>query len=165
MKNQLKLPRFRLPFIFCLAITFAFTGCKQEECEDVVCENGACIEGLCECEAGYEGEECQTQSRARLLGTWEVGDICRGTAFVYEAVIAEGGSANAITIENLNDQTFPVGGSVSGLSVVLPEQTYGLGILSGAGGIDTIARVISLEYRIQEDGLPDEVCQATFRLP
>jgi len=36
-------------------------GWEPDPCADIVCEeNGTCVEGLCECDAGYEGDSCET---------------------------------------------------------------------------------------------------------
>lgn len=156
---------FRLPILILVIGAATLLGCNPDPCEEVVCQNGACLEGSCACDLGYEGEECQTESRRKFLGIWEVGDICRTTAFVYAATIGEGTAADALVIDNLNDQNISVSAMVTNSEIVLPEQTFGLAVLSGTGGIDTLAGVISIEYRIMEDGMPDEVCQATFRLP
>ena len=45
----------KLNFIGALAIAggMFFTGCT-DECKDVVCTNGECVEGSCVCDAGYE---------------------------------------------------------------------------------------------------------------
>jgi hypothetical protein len=155
----------RLPFLIGMVILFAIAGCKTDECELVDCLNGACIEGVCACEAGYEGKSCNSESRTRFLGEWEVGDICRGTAIVYNVTVTQAATPQAVTIDNLNAQGMPVSAAISGTEMNIPKQTFGLAVISGSGGIDTLARVISLEYLIEEDGLPDEICQAAFRTP
>ena len=60
MKNILK-----LSFLAGLFLVFSCT----DPCEDVVCENGGtCDEGTCLCAEGYEGDNCETESRAKYLG-------------------------------------------------------------------------------------------------
>lgn len=43
--------------LFCLLLTSACSS-DPDPCEGVVCINGDCIEGICACEAGYEGTDC-----------------------------------------------------------------------------------------------------------
>jgi len=52
----MKLTNFSLLLILSL---FLITGCK-DACEDIDCgTNGTCIDGTCECEAGYSGANCE----------------------------------------------------------------------------------------------------------
>ncbi len=42
------------------------SGCKKDPCDNTVCENGGtCIDGVCECAFGYDGEFCENE----LFGT------------------------------------------------------------------------------------------------
>lgn len=37
---------------------------------DLDCKNGACVEGLCQCETGWEGAECDIPASSRFIGSW-----------------------------------------------------------------------------------------------
>lgn len=53
--------------------TVFFTSCNQDKCKDVVCGNGGtCKEadGSCDCAVGFEGTNCDTESRTKLIGTY-----------------------------------------------------------------------------------------------
>jgi len=57
----------------------SFTSCK-DECKDVNCANGGtCDAGVCSCPSGYEGELCETETRAKILGTYQVSENCDST--------------------------------------------------------------------------------------
>ncbi|MBK6818670.1 MAG: calcium-binding EGF-like domain-containing protein [Bacteroidetes bacterium] len=53
--------------------TALFTSCNQDKCKDTVCNNGGtCNEtdGSCNCPVGYEGSNCDTESRTKLIGSF-----------------------------------------------------------------------------------------------
>ncbi|GAB4377139.1 MAG: hypothetical protein Kow0075_05170 [Salibacteraceae bacterium] len=43
---------------------------------DVVCYNGECLEGVCICTDGFEGEDCSVESRLRYLGEYYMVEGC-----------------------------------------------------------------------------------------
>ena len=57
---------------WCLSLVM-FMACS-DPCDDVDCGNGVCDDGTCICDAGYEGLNCETEIRAKYLGTYS-GDI------------------------------------------------------------------------------------------
>ncbi len=85
-------------FIKSLAFTLAagafFSSCEQDPCKDVVCgTNGSCVEGTCNCEAGYEKDAanlCNTMQRAKFIGAWTVAEDCAGATAAYPSAIAAG---------------------------------------------------------------------------
>jgi hypothetical protein len=42
-----------------------------DPCKEVECNNGSCLEGVCECDEGYEGEFCDGRKSERFTGQWE----------------------------------------------------------------------------------------------
>lgn len=54
--------------------TFAstiMTSCNPDACKDVVCNNGGtCTDGTCSCPSGFEGANCDTESRTKLIGAY-----------------------------------------------------------------------------------------------
>lgn len=58
-----------IQFSIC-AITFLLFSCS-DPCDDVDCgTNGTCDDGTCLCSDGYEGMNCETETRAKYLGTY-----------------------------------------------------------------------------------------------
>lgn len=59
----------------------SLSSCTSDPCKDVNCgTNGTCVEGNCECDPGYEGTSCETEMRAKFLGTYvATGSLCCGS--------------------------------------------------------------------------------------
>lgn len=63
-----------------------------DPCEDVSCLNdGVCDDGTCLCEVGYEGTNCETESRAKYYGTFGGDLTCPGEDPVEQLIIFEAG--------------------------------------------------------------------------
>lgn len=84
-----------------------YTACNKDECKDVTCQNGGtCSDGKCNCPSGFEGSNCETQSRNRFLNngavaTFVVGagqDECYNPG--YNMTITPGSNPDEITITN-----------------------------------------------------------------
>lgn len=51
--------------------TIGMVSCDTDACKDVDCGvNGTCLEGDCICDDGYEGTNCETESRIKFQGTY-----------------------------------------------------------------------------------------------
>lgn len=60
--------------LFCF--TLFFYACK-DKCQDSDCLNGGfCYKGQCWCVKGYQGVNCETETRAPLIGTYTGGYTC-----------------------------------------------------------------------------------------
>jgi len=59
---------FLLSFLF--FVTIVNYSCK-DECKDVVCNNGICDTGNCNCDFGWEGEVCDVKKISFFYGDWE----------------------------------------------------------------------------------------------
>lgn len=62
-------------FVFSLLlVTIVFNdSCRDEvidECEGVVCDNGNCVLGTCDCNYGWEGTDCDVKRISSLYGEW-----------------------------------------------------------------------------------------------
>lgn len=89
--------------------TLTFTSCNQDECKDVVCNNGGtCNEedGSCLCASGYEGDLCETLSRFRFLNSGTTATYITGIgqdgcyAAGYTMTINPGANGDEIIINN-----------------------------------------------------------------
>jgi hypothetical protein len=81
--------------------TTLIVSCNQDKCKDVVCNNGGtCNEtdGSCNCAVGYEGENCETLSRAKFL----VGGVSNS---IWTTALGQDNCAAGITY----NQTFTPG--------------------------------------------------------
>ena len=102
-----------------------FTACNTDECKDVVCNNGgACISGTCSCTSGYEGNNCETQSRAKFQKNWNVNETPR-IANPYTCLIAAGTNIRDVAIASTFANSFfnnPITGTVDGNTLTIPVQ-------------------------------------------
>ncbi len=84
--------------------TLTFTSCNQDECKDVVCNNGGtCNEdnGSCNCPTGYEGSLCETELRAKFIKNWSAVDVFTGGQAAYNCIISAGaGTVTSVIIDN-----------------------------------------------------------------
>lgn len=81
--------------------TTLFVSCNGDKCKDVMCSNGGtCNEsdGSCNCAVGYEGENCETLSRAKFL----VGGVSNS---IWTTALGQDNCAAGITY----NQTFTPG--------------------------------------------------------
>lgn len=59
-----------------LLVAILLTSCKSD-CKGIDCANGGfCDSDVCNCTAGYEGKLCETESRAKIIGTYSVNENC-----------------------------------------------------------------------------------------
>ncbi len=138
---------YLLVFSFFLSV-FSFIGCEEEPCEDFIsCVNGNCLEGECVCDSLYEGRVCDVLETTKFVGAWTVGDIC-ATSEVYDANIAEATTAGRIRFDQLGPDRLPVFATVEGNLLSIEDQAYGLAVIGGFGGIDTVNQVITLDYSV-----------------
>ncbi len=134
--------------LLALLVLFAATGCNKGLCEDYVCQNGLCLEGTCVCDSFFEGPSCDVLETSKFLGDWTVGDICNNGSDVYDASISAAAAQGRIRIDAFGPDRLPVFAEVRGDTVNIYDQAYGLAIISGAGGIDTVNQAITLDYNV-----------------
>jgi hypothetical protein len=105
--------------------TVLLNSCTQDPCKDVVCQNGGtCVAGNCDCVTGYEGDSCQTLSRAKFIGTWAVDDdgTSSGPAN-YNITVTAGTAVTAVNIDGLW-QLFvnSITANIDGNAITIPLQ-------------------------------------------
>ena len=136
--------------------------CQNEvdPCENVTCANGGvCIDGDCICDQGYEGANCEIVSRDKFIGSYNVTETCTQSTDSYALTISAGSvSIAAVTITNLYDAGFVVTGTVDGSSVVIPNQTFGTGTVSGSGTMN--GSVLTITFTITA-GSQSDTCTLT----
>jgi hypothetical protein len=85
-----------------IALAVNFNSCKKEKqdpCEGITCQNGGwCYDGSCKCTLGYEGTNCETESRAKFIGSDSVSSSCSVTK--WKSTIAST-SVTKLTLKDL----------------------------------------------------------------
>ena len=142
--------------------TIGMVSCDTDACKDVDCGlYGTCVDGDCECDAGYEGASCATASREKFIGSYNVSESCTSGNFTYAISITTSstGAANVI-ITNFGGFTTPinVNGTVSGTSLTIPNQTVGGGTFSGSGQI--AGNILTITYNATA-GSSTDACTMT----
>jgi hypothetical protein len=105
-----------------------FTSCNPDACKDVVCSNGGtCTDGTCACAVGYEGTNCDTESKAKFLKNWTASDLQTGSSVPtpYSCVIATGaGITNVIIASTFADDFFVnnITATVNGNTITIGNQ-------------------------------------------
>jgi hypothetical protein len=91
-----------------MAIVFGvFTMNACNPCRNVDCGvNGECEEGVCICDAGYEGDACETRINAKFEGTYSTTDACAGAGY-SQTVSASTATPTEIVFSNLGNFTNP----------------------------------------------------------
>jgi hypothetical protein len=154
-------------------IAFSLTSCK-DECKDVNCANGGtCNEGICTCPSGYEGELCETESRAKIVANYSVSETCSQTGAQtstqqYNIVISKSSSDIVkVKIAPFAGYTGAVGNcSLNGTSLTLDSVT-GTGIAFSAfeGSVSSNGSTISVSYKGTAGAEPNELvktCSGTW---
>jgi hypothetical protein len=150
------------------------TSCETDPCKDVVCgDHGTCLEGVCNCENGYEKDSaglCNTEIRAKFVGSWTVSDNCSqsGTASYTVSVTASTANILEVKITNfwgsfVNQGTATIDGST--INIARQEPDADQYFISGSGTINAANNSIAWNYNISDEtGAAPlvDVCTATW---
>src|SRR5579872_6337774 len=127
MKTPLK--PIIIPALITIAafFSFAYVSCNRDKCKTIVCANGGvCNQGACICPSGYQGTNCETVSRLKFLGNWQVfekGSITN--AAQYGISIEPSDNITNVVIKNMfNYFQVPISGYVSNDTLYIPNQQY-----------------------------------------
>lgn len=153
-------------------LSFAFTGCTSDPCDDIVCLNGGgnCSEGICECAAGYEGDDCGTVSADKYVGNWLADETCTeadGTAYAvdYTASVDAAADVSQIVITNFGGfgTNLAFNANIDGNTITMPltsplnnDET-----VEGTGTISDDGTTISWTYDFTGTGFSDD-CTGTW---
>lgn len=146
----------------------SFNSCTTDPCKDVDCgENGTCVEGICVCDAGYSGANCETEDRAKFIGTWESWGLCdSGILTNYIPTLTNGTSSTDVRITNFMGFDNPVNATVSGSTISIATQDPDSDgyTVSGSGTFDPYQSTINWSYTISyiDEGYSDP-CASTWQ--
>lgn len=149
--------------IFAVVTASFFSACT-DPCKDINCDKGTCADGLCLCDAGYEGTLCDTRITNKFVGNFDLSEYCTTANSSYPCSITESSSElMEINIYNLyaSSMTFRAIVNEDGISFTIPAQTIGSAIISGSGSINTSGSTITINYTVAVGTLVD-ACTATL---
>lgn len=144
------------------SMTMVFTSCNNDECKDVVCENGGTCnstDGSCGCPAGYEGSTCAILSRDKFIGTYSGTETCTDGNDTYGITISTNSDPVKFTISNLYNDNLIAIASADGNSFTIPSQTAAAGVTASGSGTIT-GNNITITYTIS-DGTLSNTCTYT----
>ena len=124
---------------------------------------GTCDEGTCLCATGYEGTNCETEIRAKFLGSYNVSESCQSGNYTFSmSVTSSSTGVSNIIINNFYGIGISVSATINGNSVTIPNQTIndqGLALtISGSGQLS--GNILTLTYNISA-GADSDSCTAT----
>lgn len=94
-------------------------GVCPDPCENVNCNSGNCNEGFCDCDEGFEGNMCDTEVRAKYLGTWSGPNECDNDIVMLETITLEITESES----NILDITLTITIDAMGQDVEVPSET------------------------------------------
>ncbi len=132
------------PVIYSAIITLSaflaviYTSCKQDKCKAISCAyGGACVDGVCHCLAGYEGLSCETISRDKFVGLYNVQEQGSISPLRQYPIAIENDPLDVtkVQIKNLYNffNTTPVTGVVNGDTLTIPNQQLLGKVVFGTG--------------------------------
>src|SRR3954471_7120818 len=80
-----------------------YVSCNKDKCKTVICAyDGVCSNGACICKSGYEGTNCETLTREKFLGNWNVfekGSTTEAAQYVV-SILPSGTNPTDVVIRN-----------------------------------------------------------------
>ncbi len=118
-----------LLYFFILVSGLFIYGCT-DPCEDVNCgTNGACDEGKCICDTGYEGELCDTLMAEKFFGRWFAADreCSTGNTISVKYDFEAWNEADEVRITTETTPKFKIVAKVIGDSLAISPQIIDFG--------------------------------------
>lgn len=144
--------------------TLLAIGACNDACDEQVCLNGGtCVDGVCSCPSGYQGDSCNYETRSFYYGTYNVHELCSATGITdYTANISEvPGDLFKVRIANFaNSFSNYVIASVNGNLISITGQSPDNDgrVVSGSGSYSN--NTITMSYSIS-GGSGTNVCDQT----
>jgi len=117
----------------------------SDACKDVDCgTNGTCFSGDCVCDDGYEigaSGKCDTESRVKFYGNYNVSETCGGPADTYSSGIEAGPSITEVKITNFGNSGLNVNGTIDG-DKLTDDEILGFMFLMVIAGNETTTKLL-----------------------
>lgn len=135
-----------------------YTSCNNDPCKAIVCAaGGVCNDGDCICASGYEGNQCETETREKFKGIWYVTEDGTISATAqYTISVESGNNVTDLQISNFrNSFTVPVNAYVKADTLYIPQQTINNNTVQGIGYIADdrfygIHGILRLRYSVKD---------------
>lgn len=167
-----------LIFFFVL-LTFSVTNQScTDPCNDVDCgNNGTCFDGVCICDEGYEGTNCETTSATKYIGTYSAVDICNGQTLPASTNTISQSTTTPTTIEIVNFNALVDYYSISSpviftadvntltgadQSFTAPSNGEVVNLKNLSGSYDISTKELSFTYEYDVDGASNQVCTSVY---
>ncbi len=133
--------------------------CNTDRCKTIVCANrGICNAGSCTCPEGYEGTNCETETRKKFTGNWHVFEKgSNNLARSYDITIVNGEGPTFVNIYNFYNKydSTAVRAYVDGLRLIIPVQRLQGKVFFGDGEIYTTTTYnqysgLTMRYLVQD---------------
>ena len=144
-------------------LTATLVSCNTDKCKDVVCKNGGtCLEGTCDCVAGYYGSFCDSAYSTKLVGAYTCNETCPGVtvgANWSSAVSVSSTTATNVVVTNFGNSGVSATLSVLDGTVTVNPFTVGAFNVTGSGTYS--GNVISISYT-QTSSSVSRTCSMTM---
>lgn len=168
MNKQLRLISLSVTS-FLILLVVVFSSCEKQDpsfgpttfykpCKDVICLNGGtCLDGDCQCPAGFEGTKCEVKSVDKFIGNYIAYDECYmdGKESYNSSIEVDFDPANELTLKGIgvictNDLKAFITVSKSNFTIPL-QKSCGNNWISGEGNLNN--NVLNVNLRIRDSVL------------
>lgn len=115
---------FLLPMLLGALLMFA-PGCG-DKCEKKDCGSGTCLDGTCDCEAGYEYDadgSCKVKVQDKFVGTYTINDDCDSGIDVYNGSISVNADLTKVGLNKVwNLFKNPTIATINGTTLTIAKQ-------------------------------------------
>ena len=117
------------------------------------------------CDPGYEGTDCKTETRAKILGSYHVTETCSVTgAAAYDVTItASGTDVTKVLVSPFGGYSGLTGTiSVDGTTLTIGQQSSAGYTVVGSGTINNSGASLTVSYTITDSQNASETCPGTW---
>ena len=128
--------------------------CKDEKCNDVGTPSADGDKCKCACNAGYEGEKCETKMVTKFVGSYNVTDNCTSSGTYPITITASSSTVDKILISTFGTYgcagSYPtVEATVNGNDITIASQSFCTSdayTVSGSGSMNASGTSLSISY-------------------
>ncbi len=117
------------------------------------------------CDPGYEGSDCKTEVRTKILGNYQVNETCSttGAASYSVTISASGTDVTKVLVSPFGGYSGLTGTiSVDGTSLTIAQQTSAGYSVVGTGTINNDGASLTVNYTITDSQQASESCPGTW---